>query len=144
MFVVDTNILVDAANVDSPFQERCCKLLESWRQQPSAWFLTLGVCYEFLRVATHPRIFRRPLRVTEAWGFVSGILAAPAVSLLLPTERHVRVAQEVFEEMPTLAGNIVHDTATAVLMREHGIKTVYTRDMDFHRFRFLDVVDPTA
>lgn len=144
MFVVDTNVLVDAADTDSPFHDPCRTRLESWQRQHTAWFLTLGVCYEFMRVATHRRIFKKPWRVTEAWGFVSGILAAPAVSLLLPTERHVRVALEVYEEMPTLAGNILHDAATAILMREHGIKTVYTRDMDFHRFRFLDVVDPTA
>jgi predicted nucleic acid-binding protein len=27
-------------------------------------------------------------------------------------------------------------------MREHGIRRVCTRDMDFHRFPFLEVVDP--
>jgi predicted nucleic acid-binding protein len=54
------------------------------------------------------------------------------------------VAWEVFEEMPTLSGNVMHDAATAVLMREHGIKSIYTRDADFHRFRFLEVLDPLA
>jgi len=29
-------------------------------------------------------------------------------------------------------------------MRAHGIKRIYTRDMDFHRFRFLEPVDPTV
>ena len=27
-------------------------------------------------------------------------------------------------------------------MREHGIRRIYTRDVDFHRFPFLEVVDP--
>ena len=44
--------------------------------------------------------------------------------------------------MPHLAGNIVHDTHTAVLMREHGIKQVCTRDTDFHQFAFLEIIDP--
>jgi predicted nucleic acid-binding protein len=43
-----------------------------------------------------------------------------------------------------LRGNILHDAHTAALMREHGIKEIYTRDMDFHRFPFLTVLDPTA
>jgi len=38
----------------------------------------------------------------------------------------------------------MHDAHTAVLMREHGIKRVYTRDTDFHRFPFLEPVDPAA
>ncbi len=33
---------------------------------------------------------------------------------------------------------------TAVLMREHGVRVIYTRDTDFHRFPFLEVRDPMA
>jgi predicted nucleic acid-binding protein len=38
----------------------------------------------------------------------------------------------------------MHHLTTAVLMREHGIKRVYTRDTDFHRFKSLEVVDPAG
>ncbi|MBM3581406.1 MAG: PIN domain-containing protein [Alphaproteobacteria bacterium] len=144
MFVVDTNVLIDAADRDSPFHAPCRKWLETWRNQTSAWFLTLGVCYEFMRVVTHRRALKQPWSATDAWSFVSGILASPGVSLLAPTERHARVAEEVFAETPGLSGNIIHDAATAVLMREHGLRTIYSRDADFHRFRFLEVIDPTA
>ena len=34
------------------------------------------------------------------------------------------------------------DAHTAVLMREHGVRRIYTRDTDFHRFPFIEVVDP--
>ena len=60
-----------------------------------------------------------------------------------PTERHGReVAGQVIAEIPHLAGNIIHDTHTAILMREHGIRRICTRDTDFHRFPFLEVIDP--
>jgi len=36
----------------------------------------------------------------------------------------------------------MHDLRTAALMREHGIKRIYTRDTDFHRFPFLEPIDP--
>ena len=144
MFVVDTNVLVYAANADSPHRDRCRERLQDWQLRASAWFLTWGICYEFLRVATHPRLFRRPLRAPEAWQFIASLLAAPALTVLVPTDRHARVAGEVIAEMPSLAGNMLHDATTAILMREHGIETIYTRDTGFHRFRFLDVIDPTA
>ena len=144
MFVVDTNVLVAAADRSSPIHVPCRKRIGDWQGQSAAWFLTLGICYEFLRVVTHARVLREPWRVADAWGFVAAILASPGASLLVPTDRHPRVAAEVFAETPGIAGNLVHDAATAVLMREHGIKTIYTRDADFHRFRFLEVVDPTA
>jgi uncharacterized protein len=46
--------------------------------------------------------------------------------------------------VPHLVGNLVHDAHTAILMREHGIRRIITRDVDFHRFPFLEVVDPLA
>ena len=62
--------------------------------------------------------------------------------MLVPTDRHARVLEEVISEVPQLSGNILHDAATAVLMREHGIRRICTRDMDFHRFPFLEPIDP--
>ena len=44
--------------------------------------------------------------------------------------------------MPQLAGNVFHDAETAVLMCEHGIRRICTRDTDFHRFPFLEPIDP--
>jgi predicted nucleic acid-binding protein len=52
------------------------------------------------------------------------------------------VAAEVFAELPHLAGNMLHDTHTAILMREDGVRRVCTRDTDFNRFPFLEVIDP--
>ncbi len=142
MFVVDTNILLYAADCDAPEHEKCRSLLQAWREQPSPWYLTWGIVYEFLRVATHPNVFRNPFAAGDAWAFVQAVLAAPSVGMLLETERHRRVVSEVFSELPDIKGNLVFDTHTAVLMREHGLKTIYTRDTDFNRFGFLDVVDP--
>jgi len=48
----------------------------------------------------------------------------------------------VVAEVPGLAGNLWHDAETAVLMREHGIRRICTRDTDFHRFPFVEAVDP--
>jgi hypothetical protein len=36
----------------------------------------------------------------------------------------------------------MHDLTTAVLMREHGIGTIYTHDRDFRSFPLIDVIDP--
>jgi len=50
--------------------------------------------------------------------------------------------KKVIDELPWLAGNLIHDAHTAILMREHGILRICTRDADFHRFSFLEVVHP--
>ncbi len=72
------------------------------------------------------------------------LLSSPGLDVLVASERHPAIAAEVLQAVPHLSGNILHDVHTAVLMREHGIKTIYTRDTDFHRFPFLETVDPVA
>jgi uncharacterized protein len=62
--------------------------------------------------------------------------------VLVPTQRHGDVAGLVIAELPWLAGNLIHDAHTAILMREHGIHRIYTCETDFHRFSFLEVADP--
>jgi uncharacterized protein len=142
MLAVDTNVLVYAADLDSHFHAPCSEWLERQQQRSGAWYTTWAIIYEFLRVTTHPRILRRPFSVSAAWEFVTALLASPGLAILLPTERHVDVASEILAELPHLAGNILHDAHTATLMREHGIRQICTRDTDFNRFPFLEVIDP--
>ncbi len=141
MFVVDTNILVYAANRDSSSHRACYECIEKWASQPSAWYITWGICYEFMRLVTHERVLASPWTALEAWGFLETLLDSGGLGLLTPTERHAAVLAQVLQELPHLSGNIMHDSETAVLMREHGIGRIYTRDTDFHRFPFLEPVD---
>lgn len=142
MLLVDTNVLVYAANVDSQFHEPCRAWLARQRIRPDAWYTTWPILYEFLRVTTHPRVMRRPWTVAAAWQFVAALLASPGLSVLVQTQRHAEVAEQVISELPHLAGNLIHDAHTAILMREHGVGRICTRDTDFNRFPFLEVLDP--
>ena len=142
MLAVDTNVLVYAADAHSQFHQACRAWLDGQRKRSGAWYISWPIVYEFLRVVTHPRIMRRPWTAPKAWEFVTSLLASPGISVLVPTQRHADVAGEVLAELPHLAGNILRDAHTAILMREHGIRRIGTRDTDFSRFPFLEVIDP--
>jgi len=142
VFVVDTNILVYAADRHAIEHAECRKLLSAWRLQSTVWHLTWGIVYEFIRISTHPRVFHNPFSLANAWAFIQAVLSSPSLSMLVETERHSTVVTEVFNQIPAISGNLVFDAHTAILMKEHGVKTIYTRDTDFHRFPFLTVVDP--
>lgn len=142
MFVVDTNILVYAADEASAGHAACRAFLQRTRAAPSAWFLTWGIVYEFLRVVTHPRVMRRPWATEQAWQFMTALLASPGCGLLQETERHPLVLRQVLATQPELSGNLMHDTHTAALMMEHGIHRIQTADADFKRFPFLQVLNP--
>ena len=142
MFVVDTNVFVEAANNRSPRHAECHAAVERWRGQPGPWHTTWGVIYEFMRVVTHPRVFERPWTWRQAWRFVEALLASPGFSPLVATARHADIAAEVVRELPDLRGDILHDAHIAILMREHGLRRIYTQDAHFARFGFIEAVDP--
>jgi len=142
--VVDTNVLLYAADRASPFHEACRTWLEHRRSQPERWFLTWGILYEFLRVVTHPRVLRTPWTSGGAWQFVEQLPASRSAAVLVETDRHHEVAGRVPAELPYVAGNLLHEMHTVILMREHGVRESVTRDADFHRFRGVEVIDPVA
>lgn len=142
MFVVDTNVLVYAADADASAHAHCRRLLEGWRRQQAAWYVTWSILYEFLRVVTHPKVLKTPWSAEQAWRFIEVLLASPGLEVLVESERHAAVAGQALRDLPQASGNFMHDTHTAVLMREHSVRSIYTRDTDFHRFPFLEVIDP--
>ena len=142
MFVVDTNILLYAVDKSSPVHAPCRRRLLEWRRQSAPWFLTWGIVYEFLRVATHPRVFRHPLRVEQAWRYIESLLDSSSLSVLAEGERHREMLARILKELPEISGNVLHDAHIAAIMLENGIHVIYTRDRDFHTFPFLEVRDP--
>ena len=144
MLVLDTNVLIYASDPDSEFHEACRERIEGYRQNASPWYLSWPICYEFLRVVTHPHIPMKPWTVGGAWRFLEAILDCPSAGILLPTSRHAAILAKLLTEKPDLRGNILHDVHTAVLMLEHGIKQLCTHDNDFRRFSFITVIDPTT
>ena len=142
MLVFDTNVLVYAVDEDSPFHTSCRERVSQARKDASPAFVTWSVCYEFIRVTTHPRAPVFPWTLQEAWGYLEALLASPGFEVLVATRRHAAVLAQTVAEHPDVGGNLAHDLHTAVLMREHGVSRICTRDSDFRRFPFLTVVDP--
>lgn len=142
MFVVDTNILVHAADSDSPYFRPCRDAIERWRKGSTSWFITWGICFEFLRLVTHREVLHQPQTLGTAWAWLDALLESPTLAVLTPSSRYRRVAAEVFSEYPMLSGNVMHDLETVILMREHGVSTICTRDRGFRRFKFLKAIDP--
>ena len=141
-FLVDTNVLVYAANSESPQNARVRSFLEERFSEGSPWCLTWGVVYEFLRVITHPRVLQRPFKAPDALQFIQSLAGHELVSILTPTSRHWDMLDKTIGELPRPAGSLFHDINTAVLAREHGIPEVITADTDFLQFRFLKVTNP--
>src|SRR5689334_8733922 len=141
MKAVDTNVLVYAHALSSPQHAAAAEVLGTLAAGPEPWAIPWPCVYEFLRVVTHPRVYKPPMPLPAAQADLAVLLASPSLVLLSETPRHAEVMAEVLKETP-VTGNLLHDAHIAALCREHGVKELITGDSDFARFRGFNVVNP--
>ena len=140
--IIDTNLLLYAANGDCEEYMASRKFLTGLLEAPGQCYLTEGICYEFLRVSTHHKVFPRPLKAAKAMTFLGALLNRSGITVLSAGTNHWRMLEQVLAEMPAMAGNLCFDLRTVVLMREYGIATIYTADTDFLQFQGIQVINP--
>lgn len=129
---VDVNILVNAHRPEASGHERYRDWLEDARRGPEPLGLSDIVLSGFLRVVTHPKVFKEPTPLEEAIAFVEVLRSSPAVIPIAPGDRH----WPIFRDLCTKAqasGNLVPDAFLAALAIEHGATWV-TADRGFARF----------
>ena len=132
MKVVDLNLLIYATNSDSTHH----KAAKDWLNEAFAatepigfsWAVVLG----FLRLATRPVVFPRPLSVEQAATVVDDWLDRPNTKALTPGERHWGILRSLLLDAGT-AGNLTTDAHLAALAIEYSA-CLYSTDNDFARF----------
>lgn len=139
---VDANVLVYASNESDPSHEPCRKLVAELAKGPDLFHLFWPSLMGYLRIATHPGILPRPLTPAAAESNVGSLLALPHTRVHGEDEGFFEIYQQT--RTPPTRGNDVPDAHLAALMRQHGVRTIWTRDRDFLGFEGLDVRDPTG
>lgn len=138
--LVDANILLYAAHASAPEHARAAAWLETRLNGERRVGLPWESLTAFLRIATHPRAFARPLRPDEAWGLVSDWLAAPMAWVPQPTDSHADVLGALVHRYH-LSGRLIPDGHLAALAIQHGLE-VCSADTDFARFTEIRWVNP--
>ena len=140
MILVDANLLVYAYAGNLPQHARGKAWLDEQLNGTAAVGLAWSSLLAFIRLASNPRIFERPVPVTTAWQQVEEWLRQEPVWIPLPTSRHAEVLASV---LPFAEGraNLVPDAHLAALAIEHGL-TLCSADGDFARFPDLTWLDP--
>ena len=141
MRALDTNVLVQAEIVTSPFHVVARTLLSELANGRAPWAIPWPCVYEFLRVVTHPRVFHPPMPSAAALRDMRRILVSPSLVLLGETTRHAEVMASVVDPSGA-TGNLVHDAHIAALCLEHGVSELVTGDRDFARFPQLRTFNP--
>ena len=140
-YSLDVNVLLYASNADGEEHDRALEFMAECAEGPEPMCLAWVTLASYLRMVTHPRIFDRPLSPDEALRNVESLLRLPHVRAIGEKEGFFDVYRDVTADVPT-RGNLVPDAHLATVLRQHGIRRLWSRDRDFLKFPFLDVRDP--
>jgi toxin-antitoxin system PIN domain toxin len=140
---LDANVLLHATNTESPQHQRARSFLEGLMDGPGLVYLFWPTILAYLRISTHPGVFQQPQSIDVARENVTDLLRRPHVRTLGEQERFWAELTDVLSDArPT--GRLVPDAHLVALMRENGVRTIWTADRDFRRFRGIEVRDPFA
>jgi len=142
-FAVDANLLLYASDEESPLHEQAMGLLDRIAIGPEIAYLFWPVTMAYLRIATHPAIFARPLSHADARANVEALFDLPHVQAIGEADGFWDRFGEVADDVaPT--GNLVPDAHLVALMLANGVRTIWTRDRDYRKFRGIRAHDPFA
>ena len=140
MRCVDVNILVFAHRPESPDHDRYLEWLTAALAGGEPLGLADAVLAGFLRIVTHPRVFREPTPTAVALEFLDVLLASPAALRIGPGGRHWSIFTDLCQRLG-VTGNGVPDAYLAALAIAQGASWV-TADRGFARYPGLRVLHP--
>jgi toxin-antitoxin system PIN domain toxin len=142
VILVDANLLLYATISDFEQHSAARAWLDERLNAPARVGMPWPTLLAFLRISTNPRVFPRPLAMTDAWRRVTVWLDLPNVWTPEPTERH-RELLDSFLTGIAAASKLVSDAHLAAIAVGHGLILCST-DGDFARFRSLRWENPLA
>lgn len=140
MILPDVNVLIYAFRSDSLEHSKYKKWLDGVVNGDAAFGIAPQVLSSFVRICTHPRVFKQPSDLQETLAFCTVILECLNATLILPQERHWSIFQALCVSSK-VTGNLVADAWLAALAIESGCEWI-TTDGDFGRFNGLSWRNP--
>lgn len=141
MIAVDTNILIYAHRIDSPFHTAAAAKLTELAEGTAPWAIPWPCVHEMLAIVTNPRVYRPPTSVAAALDYFDGLFQSPTLTLLGETDLHWNTLKPLISA-GQIAGGRIHDARIAAICMQHGIRELWTADRDFTRFPQLAAVNP--
>lgn len=140
---VDANVLLYASDESSRFHAPARARLGAIARGPEIVYLFWPVVMAYLRISTHRGILDPPLAPDRAIANLDRLLRVPHVKTVGEHERFWERYLDVAVEAD-VRGNLASDAHVVTLMKENGVRSIWTHDRDYRRFPGIEVLDPFA
>jgi toxin-antitoxin system PIN domain toxin len=142
VIIPDVNLLLYARIAAYPQHRKSDHWWTAALNGTEAIGMPLQSLFGFIRIATNPRLFRKPMTVHAAIAAVESWLARPQVELVHPGPRHLEVAFGLLRKLGS-GGDLTTDVQLAALAIENQAE-LYSNDSYFERFAGLRWVNPLS
>lgn len=132
MLLADVNVFLYAHRPESTDHDGYRSWLAAALVGVEPFGISEAVLASFVRIATHPRVYKEPTPPAVALAFCEAVLAAPSSVPVRPGPRHWPLFASLVKAAGA-RGNTVPDAYLAALALEHGA-TWITTDRGFARF----------
>jgi predicted nucleic acid-binding protein len=95
---------------------------------------------EVLRLLTHSKVFPPPLKLEKAIDALSLLIEDYDIRILDEDTNWWKDLGEITKQIPGLKGNEVFNARIALCLRQHKVRRIWTRDADFKKYSFLQVI----
>jgi len=137
---VDANILVYASNERDPVHAQARQLVQRLAEGPDLLYLFWPVVLGYLRIVSHSAILPRPLSPRDAAANIEALLRRGHVRTSGEAEGFWELFRNTSRDQAR--GNDVPDAHLVTLMRQHGVRRIYSRDAGLRRYADIEVADP--
>lgn len=117
------------------------QLVARFAAGPELGYLFWPVLMGYLRIATHPIVFARPLSLARAAANLDALVQRPHVRVPSEGRDFWLIARAALDEV-SAAGNLIPDAHLVALMRAYGVSTIWSADRDLRKFDGIRVKDP--
>lgn len=140
--LLDTNILVYAANEDAPFHGPAQTLRDRGLRGELQLCVASQVLFEFFAVITDSRRIDAPLSCRDAAGEIEMYYHAPQITKIYPGADTIPLATDLMRRNEVTRQDIF-DLYLVATMLSNNITRLYTYNRaDFSRFQEIEVLTP--
>jgi toxin-antitoxin system PIN domain toxin len=141
--LLDTNVLVYAADAGSPFHDAARELRDRGVRGEIPLVVSPQVLLEFFAVITHPRRVHTPRSPQEASAEMAKYLRARRLRTIYPGPDLLQRVLALHAQHPHVARQDIFDLALVATMLANGMTRIYTYNQQhFAPFHELTVLTP--
>ncbi|EHO40233.1 PilT protein domain protein [Caldithrix abyssi DSM 13497] len=142
-YLIDTNIIIYAFNLDSEFNNQALRIMEDAINGEMKAYIADKSLYEFFAIITDSKRVEKPITVKEAIEVINFIISSN-IKLIMPSYNSMNILFNLLDKYH-IKKKKIFDFVLASMAIDHKIKIILTgNDKDFSVIEELNVINPFA